>query len=155
MGKFQSTKIFDGYSTVFRQWKAENTHCKFLHGYSLSFKIIFEGDLDEKNWVWDFGGMKRAKGTIDGMNPKQWFDYMFDHTTVIAEDDPYLSYFNNMKKEGIIQLRILPSVGAEKFAEYVYNKVNDFVKAETEGRVRIASVEAREHEKNSAVYYGK
>ena len=24
MGKFQSTKVFDGYSTVFRQWKARN-----------------------------------------------------------------------------------------------------------------------------------
>ena len=23
MGKFQSTKVFDGFSTVFRQWKAE------------------------------------------------------------------------------------------------------------------------------------
>jgi hypothetical protein len=27
MAKFQSTKLFDGFSTVFRQWKAEGTHC--------------------------------------------------------------------------------------------------------------------------------
>jgi len=132
----------------------EPTVSSFLHGYSLSFKIIFEGDLDEKNWVFDFGGMKRAKSTIDGMNPKAWFDYMFDHTTVIAEDDPYLNTFQQMDAQGTIQLRILPTVGAEKFAEYVYNKVNDFVQKETEGRVRVASVEAREHEKNSAIYYG-
>ena len=26
MGKFQSSKVFDGFSTVFRQWKAETTH---------------------------------------------------------------------------------------------------------------------------------
>ena len=77
--KFQSTKIFDGFSTVFRQWRADGTHCQFLHGYGVSFKITFEGELDEKNWVWDFGGMKRAKGTIDGMNPKAWMDFMFDH----------------------------------------------------------------------------
>ncbi len=31
MAKFQSTKLFDGYSTCFRQWTAEGTHCKFLH----------------------------------------------------------------------------------------------------------------------------
>ena len=74
--KFQSTKVFDGYSTVFRQWRAEGTHCKFLHGYGISFKIIFEGDLDERNWVWDFGGMKRAKTWIDGMQPKEWMDHM-------------------------------------------------------------------------------
>ena len=67
MSKFQSTKVFDGYSCVFRQWRAEGTHCRFLHGYGVSFKVWFEGELDEKNWVWDFGGMKRAKGTIDGV----------------------------------------------------------------------------------------
>ena len=70
---FKSSKLFDGFSTVFRQWKAKGTHCRFLHGYAISFKVDFEGDLDERNWVWDFGGMKRANGNIDGMNPKQWF----------------------------------------------------------------------------------
>ena len=95
--KFQSTKIFDGFSTVFRQWKANETHCQFLHGYAISFKITFEGNLDEKNWVWDFGGMKRAKNKIDGFTPKAWMDYMFDHTTLIAEDDPFLEGF---KKNG-------------------------------------------------------
>ena len=35
MGKFQSTKLFDGFSCVFRQWKAENTHCRFMHGYGV------------------------------------------------------------------------------------------------------------------------
>jgi 6-pyruvoyltetrahydropterin/6-carboxytetrahydropterin synthase len=125
----------------------------FLHGYSVSFKIIFEGDLDHRNWVFDFGGMKRAQCTIDGMNPKQWFDYMFDHTTIIAEDDPYLQLFQQMDAQGTIQLRTLPAVGAEKFAEFVFNKVNDFVQKETNGRVIVVSVEAREHEKNSAIYY--
>jgi 6-pyruvoyltetrahydropterin/6-carboxytetrahydropterin synthase len=152
MSKYQSTKVYDGFSTVFRQWRAIGTHCSYLHGYSVSFKIIFEGDLDERNWVWDFGGMKRAKGTIDGMNPKAWFDYMFDHTTVVAEDDPHLDIFRQLDTQGIIQLRTLPAVGAEKFAEYVYSKVNDFVQKETEGRVRVISVEAKEHEKNSAIY---
>ena len=48
MGKFQSTKLFDGFSTVFRQWKATGTHCRFLHGYGVSFRVWFEGELDEK-----------------------------------------------------------------------------------------------------------
>jgi len=111
--KFQSTKIFDGFSTVFRQWRANGTHCQFLHGYGISFKITFEGELDEKNWVWDFGGMKRAKGTIDGMNPKAWMDYMFDHTVIMAEDDPYLELFKDMDKNKLIQLRVIPATGAE------------------------------------------
>jgi 6-pyruvoyltetrahydropterin/6-carboxytetrahydropterin synthase len=152
MIKFTSSKLFDGYSTVFRQWRAEGTHCKFLHGYAVSFKVDFEGDLDERNWVWDFGGMKRANGNIDGMNPKQWFDYLLDHTTIIAEDDPYLEQFKQMGEDGIIQLRILPYVGAERFAEYLFQKINEFVQDETHYRVRVAKVEVFENGRNSASY---
>jgi len=152
MSKFQSTKIFDGYSCVFRQWKAEGTHCRFLHGYGVSFRVWFEGELDQRNWVWDFGGMKRAKNTIDGMNPKAWMDYMFDHTVIIADDDPYLSYFRNMDIEGIVQLRVIPAVGAEQFAKYIFKKINDFVQVETGGRVQVVKVEFMEHSKNTAIY---
>jgi 6-pyruvoyltetrahydropterin/6-carboxytetrahydropterin synthase len=152
MGKFQSSKVFDGFSTVFRQWKAEGTHCKFFHGYGISFKIWFEGELDERNWVWDFGGMKRAEGKIDGMNPKEWFDYMFDHTMIIAEDDPFIESLKLMDQAGAAQIRIIPAVGAEKFAEYIFNKVNKFVQNETEGRVKVVKVEFKEHDKNSAIY---
>ena len=152
MSKFQSTKLFDGFSCVFRQWKAEGTHCRFLHGYGISFRVGFEGELDDRNWVWDFGGMKRAKGNIDGMNPKAWMDYMFDHTVIIADDDPYLSYFHNMEIEGIIQLRIIPAVGAEQFAKFIFEKLDAFIQEETEGRVRVAKVEFMEHSKNTAIY---
>jgi 6-pyruvoyltetrahydropterin/6-carboxytetrahydropterin synthase len=152
MGKFQSTKVFDGFSCVFRQWKAEGTHCKFIHGYGISFKVWFEGELDERNWVWDFGGMKRAKGTIDGKNPKEWMDYMFDHTTIIAEDDPFLGAFKEMGTAGAAQIRVVPAVGAEQFAKYIYEKLNTFIQEETNNRVKIVRVEFMEHGKNTAIY---
>ena len=152
MPTYVSTKLFDGFSTVFRQWKAENTHCKYLHGYDISFRVWFEGSLDERNWVWDFGGMKRAKATIDGMNPKAWMDYMFDHTMLVAEDDPYVESFRKMNDVGVAQVRVLPAVGAEKFAEYLYQKLSPFINEETQGRVRIIKIEVYEHEKNSATY---
>ena len=152
MSKFQSSKIFDGFSTVFRQWKAEDTHCRFLHGYGVSFKIYFEGDLDNKNWVWDFGGMKRAKTRIDGLQPKKWMDYMFDHTVIIAEDDPDVQAFIQMGQAGVAQVRIIPATGAEKFAEYIYSNINEFVKTETDGRVRVTKVKFMEHGKNAAYY---
>ena len=120
MGKFQSSKVFDGFSTVFRQWKAKETHCRFLHGYGISFKVYFEGELDEKNWVWDFGGMKRAKTKINKLE--------------------------------VIQLRIIPATGAEKFAEFIFNKLNEFVKTETNNRVRVTKVKFMEHGKNAAYY---
>jgi len=152
MGKYQSSKVFDGFSTVFRQWKAEKTHCRFVHGYGISFKVYFEGGLDERNWVWDFGGMKRAKTLIDGKQPKAWMDYMFDHTMIIAEDDPEIKAFQQMDAVGVAQVRIIPATGAEKFAEYIYGKLNEFVKTETEDRVRVIKVKFMEHGKNAAYY---
>ena len=152
MGKYQSSKVFDGFSTVFRQWKAEDTHCRFVHGYGISFKVYFEGELDHRNWVWDFGGMKRAKTKIDDMTPKVWMDYMFDHTLIVAEDDPFLAAFKQMGDANVAQVRIIPATGAEKFAEYIYNKLNEFVKTETEGRVKVIKVKFMEHGKNAAYY---
>ena len=152
MGKFQSSKVFDGFSTVFRQWKAEDTHCRFVHGYGISFKVYFEGGLDERNWVWDFGGMKRAKTQIDGKSPKEWMDYMFDHTLIVAEDDPFKNAFIEMGEAGAAQVRVIPATGAEKFAEYIFNKINKFVKTETNNRVRVIKVKFMEHGKNAAYY---
>ena len=80
MAKFYSRKRYEGFSTIFRQWKADTTHCSRIHGYDVYFDITFEGELDDRNWVADFGIMKRSKSTIDGKNPKEWMDYMFDHT---------------------------------------------------------------------------
>jgi len=152
MGKFTSTKLFDGYSSVFRQWRADGTHCRFLHGYAVSFRVWFEGDLDHRHWVFDFGGMKRAKNTIDGMSPKEYFAWLLDHTTIVAEDDPRLDLFRLMDDDEIIQLRVIPAVGCERFAEFLYNKINEFLVLETNGRVKATKVEVYEHEKNSASY---
>ena len=152
MERFQSTKLFDGFSTCFRQWKATGTHCKFLHGYGISFTVWFEGELDERNWVWDFGGMKRAQNKIHGMSPKEWMDHMFDHTTVVAEDDPLMHLFVQAEYAGIIQLRVVPAVGAEQFAKFIYDKLNAFVLEEIKNRVRVTKVEFLEHNKNTAIY---
>ena len=152
MANFKSRKKFDGFSTCFRQWRANTTHCQFLHGYDVEFEVRFEGELDHRNWVWDFGGMKRANNLIDGMQPKAWMEYMFDHTVVVAEDDPDMQNFIDMDSRGIIQLRVVPGVGAEKFAEFLYHKLNDFVQLETEGRVKVVKVKFMENHKNSAIY---
>jgi len=149
---FQSTKLFDGYSTCFRQWKADDTHCKYLHGYAISFKVWFEGELDHRNWVFDFGGMKRAKSTINNMSPKDYFAWLLDHTTIIAQDDPYLEKFKQMHELGVIQLRIMENTGCERLAELLYDIINKFLKVETEGRVRATKVEVYENERNSASY---
>jgi 6-pyruvoyltetrahydropterin/6-carboxytetrahydropterin synthase len=157
---FQSTKLIDGFSTCFRQWKATDTHCKFLHGYSISFEVIFEGELDYRNWTMDFGILKRAKyymevplvGDIKNVSPDEWFKHYFDHTVVLASDDPNLEDFKVLNDEGVVRLRVLDNVGCEKFAQFVFEALNEFVHNESEGRVRVVSVKCSEHAKNSAIY---
>jgi 6-pyruvoyltetrahydropterin/6-carboxytetrahydropterin synthase len=86
------------------------------------------------------------------MSPKAWMDYMFDHTLIVAEDDPELRAFQQMDTAGVAQVRVIPATGAEKFAEYIYHKLNDFVKTETDGRVKVTKVKFAEHGKNAAYY---
>ena len=96
--------------------------------------------------------MKRAKGQIDGLSPKDWMEYMFDHTFLVAEDDPFVESFLKMNEVGAAQVRVIPATGAERFAQFIYDKINPFIQEETDGRVRVVKVEFREHNKNSAIY---
>lgn len=146
MNEYKSTKIFDGYSTAFRQWKAKHSHCQYIHGYALKFKVTFIGNLNELNWVCDFGSFKR-NGIKEHMN------YMFDHTTIVAEDDPQLAMFKKLSEENLIQLRKLDGVGCEKFATYVYNYMNNIIFMETKGRVRVLTVECYEGGTNNSAIY--
>ena len=146
MTEYRSTKLFEGYSTAFRQWRAKHSHCQYIHGYALKFKVTFEGSLDELNWVCDFGCFKR-NGIKEHMN------FMFDHTTVVANDDPELEMFEVLANKGLIQLRVLDHVGCEKFAQYVYDYINEKVSEETNGRVRVQKVESFEGGTNNSAIY--
>ena len=86
------------------------------------------------------------------MSPKEWMDYMFDHTIIVAEDDPYVNTFQQLDNAGIAQVRIVPATGAEKFAEFIFKKLNTFVRTETKERVHVKRVEFMEHNKNTAIY---
>jgi 6-pyruvoyltetrahydropterin/6-carboxytetrahydropterin synthase len=141
-----------------------------LHGYSIGIKLVFECDnLDERNWVMDFGGLKEFK---------QWAEYMFDHTLLVAEDDPHLPFFEQMnnlvtinrendpnspvpnQRGAVCDLRVVKGVGCERFAEMAYNKMSELLdKSEKAGTllnptVCIKSVEVFEHGANSAIYEG-
>jgi 6-pyruvoyltetrahydropterin/6-carboxytetrahydropterin synthase len=77
---------------------------------------------------------------------------MFDHTTIVATDDPGIGGFRTMDQLGIIQLRELEAVGAEQFAKYIFEKLNIFVQEETNNRVSVVRVEFMENSKNTAIY---
>ena len=142
--RYVSTKIIPMGSTAFRQWRADS-HCKLIHGYRLQCKLWFTADeLDDKNWIYDFGGCREIKNLLE----KQ-----YDHTTVVAADDPELDTFKSMSDKGMIDLRIADKgVGIERTAEWVYENANKLVTEQTNNRVRVIKVEVWEHEGNSAIY---
>ena len=145
--KYQSTKTFGhelGFSCAFRQHRAES-HCRLVHGYALGFKFVFEAsELDVRNWVVDFGGLKPLKQILADT---------FDHTLLIAEDDPLRSHFESLHSAGGCRLVVLPAAGCEKFAEYVYIVAKQWlVDAGFSPRCKLISVEVSEHGANSAIY---
>jgi len=172
MAKYVSTKTYGndrGLSCCFRQWRSTHSHCSLLHGYSIGIKLVFESEtLDSRNWVFDFGGLKAFKS---------WADYMFDHTLVIAEDDPEIQLFLNLDKT-IADVRLVPGVGCEKFSELAYTTMDEILTRFKAGKhweyfdhnkncvmqftadypvgqdVKLRSVEVFEHGANSAVYEG-
>ena len=145
--KYISTKQYGhelGLSCAFRQWKADS-HCKYIHGYALAFKFKFETDtLDSNNWVVDFGNLKELKKTLEGI---------FDHKVLIATDDPHIDYFRQGHELGVIDMIEVMGNGCEKMAEMVFDIANGWLlSAGYKPRVKLLSVEVKEHGSNSAIY---
>jgi 6-pyruvoyltetrahydropterin/6-carboxytetrahydropterin synthase len=146
MTKYLSTKTYGndrGLSCCFRQWRSSHSHCSLIHGYSIGIKLVFESEtLDDRNWVMDFGGLKAFK---------EWSEWQFDHTTVVALDDPHLPFFKEMNKlvtinktnnpnsdvpnerGAICDLRIVEAVGCEMFAKMAYDTMSEMLEAYQQG----------------------
>jgi 6-pyruvoyltetrahydropterin/6-carboxytetrahydropterin synthase len=133
-----------GLSAVFRQPKADHSHCHLLHGYSLAFTFTFAcRELDEKNWVVDFGGLKQLKN---------WLEDSFDHKVVVDSADPKIDILYMLEQQGLAELTVMDGVGAEKIAQHAYNFADNLVFEMTNGRCWCVKVEVAEHGSNSAIY---
>lgn len=146
-GTYRSSKSYDhaeGLSCCFRQWRATGSHCKYLHGYALAFRFVFASfELDERNWCFDFGGLKFLK---------EWLHKNFDHILLVANDDPSLPHLLSLADNQLAQVRIMPAVGCEAIAQFVFDEIAPTIKDLTIGRVWLESVQVSEHAGNSAMY---
>ena len=147
--KYYSIKKYGhdvGLSCAFRQPNA-SSHCKYIHGYALSFKFVFGcNDLDENNWVVDFGGLKLLK---------EWLQKTFDHKVVIDKDDEQLQEFILLEQKGLCQLVLMNGVGCEAFAKYTFEWTNNYIKQLTSNRCWVVSCEVKEHGANGAIVKGE
>ena len=143
---YVSTKSYDtrsGFSIAYRQWRADS-HCKYIHGYALGFDFEFESEtLDVRNWVCDFGGFKTLKAFLE--------EY-FDHTLLVAQDDPDLEFFKEIDRKGLAQVREVEKTGCEGLSDFLYWYVNEIWIPENgyKDRVHCRKVRVHETEANSA-----
>jgi 6-pyruvoyltetrahydropterin/6-carboxytetrahydropterin synthase len=134
----------EGWSCTFRQHLATHSHCRFVHGYPLSFQFRFQCEtLDDHNWVIDFGGFKELK---------EWLKSTFDHKMIIAADDPEMNFLLELKQRDLADVLVLPAVGCEKFAELAYKQAITILGDVISSRVKLVSVMVSEHFGNSAIY---
>lgn len=143
-----STKTWEHVvSTAFRQHKAQS-HCKFIHGYGLTVKATFGAyELDDKNWVVDFGNLKAFKS---------WLEDTFDHRLVIASDDPAKEQFmalGNIPYVGtVVAYREVAATGCEAFSRLCFEYLEEWLKNNGyTPRCWVESLEVSEHSGNSAI----
>ena len=131
-----------GFSCAFRQWSADS-HCKNLHGYSLAFKVVLESPtLNINNWVYDFGNFE----FLD-----KWLTENFDHTLLIAKDDPEFELLMSLNKK-TAKVIVLDKISCEYFAEMTFKFIQQSL---AKLDVKVVSVEVSEHESNSAGFYNR
>jgi 6-pyruvoyltetrahydropterin/6-carboxytetrahydropterin synthase len=101
-----------------------------------------------------------AGPTIAGLKElKNVLEMQFDHTLLVAEDDPELQTFIMLESKNMAKLTILPKLGCEGLADMLYKYVNGVYIPEMWGpgeaeRLWCYRVEVRETQSNMAFREG-
>lgn len=165
-----STKTYGpelGLAVAYRQWRAERKSgksegtrysrteipgCNAIHGYALSFYFEFESEtLDARNWVVDFGSLRPLK---------EFIQENFDHTLLVAQDDPHHAEFVRLHDLGLAKLVEVENTGCEAIAKFLHEYVNGIFLPEhypnsADQVIFCRKVEVRETPSNSAYYEGR
>ncbi len=141
---FKSTKSFYNYPCAHRQYRHDG-NCAKIHGYSRSFHFVFGAQsLTKEGFVVDYGDLDELK---------QHLDYMYDHTLVLDENDPFMETFQQLQAAGVCDIRTQPlGPGMEGTAHYLVEWADHWLRNKTKGRAWVISCEARENDKNSSIY---
>lgn len=147
MGRYVRTRTFshgENFKCTWRNWRSSDS-TRFLHGHSLQVKLIFDcTDRDDSLQVMDVSRLDEIHA---------WLNSIFNNTTIIAADDPELTTFQELHSKGLVDLRVIPHVGYENFAEYIWKRVARFLGVHNLApRVLIRTVEVIDGGSNSALY---
>jgi 6-pyruvoyltetrahydropterin/6-carboxytetrahydropterin synthase len=95
----------------------------------------------------DFGGLRPLKDKLE-----EWFD----HTLLVAQDDPHRDALINLGKLGIAKITEVEKTGCEGLADFLYEYINTiFLPSYGEqDRIWCCKVEVRETDANMAMRVG-
>ena len=163
---YVSTKNYgpeEGFSVCYRQWRADRKSgktdgslysrdeipgCNALHGYAIGFYVEFECEtLDVRNWVLDFGSLRSFK---------EFLKETFDHTMLVAQDDPEFKTFEALHKKGLAKMVVVEATGCEAISKFLHDYLNEIWLPEhyPNGGIHCRKVVVRETPSNSAWYEG-
>lgn len=134
--RFHLHKLFDHLPCCHRSW-ANPGRRFFLHGCERTFEVEFACAETEPGT-----GLVVERDAVAEI--RMALRYQFDHTTVIAEDDPQRDLFELLAERGVIDLRIMGNTGLEGSAAWVFETAERIVALATGGRVWVSRIEAGE-----------
>lgn len=141
--KITCSKLYTGYPFSHRQPRHDG-HCSLIHGHNWDFEFEFAcSEMDENGFVIDFGKLKFIRVMLDDK---------FDHTFVVPEYDPEMKRWEQLAKDGLIKLTVIPDASAEGLAKYLHDFVSEMVKSDSNGRVWVSKVTVWEDSHDKAVY---
>jgi 6-pyruvoyltetrahydropterin/6-carboxytetrahydropterin synthase len=103
--RFHMRTLFDDLPCCHRSW-ANRGKRFFLHGCERTFEIEFACAETEPDsgLVLETGSVKEVRSALR---------YQFDHTTLIADDDPQRDLFELLAERGVVDLRIMDNTSME------------------------------------------
>ncbi len=119
-------------------------HCALIHGHNWSFTFTFAcRESDPNGFVVDFGKLRYIK---------HWIEANLDHACLFNRDDPsvekLLAAYGSFFKPYLVE-----SCSSEGIAQHLFEVFDPQVRASTDGRAWILSVEVEEDRKNAATYH--
>ena len=137
---FTTIKRFSDFPCSHRQHTHDGA-CRYVHGYSRWFEFEFWSPSADPNtlFIVDFGKLKWLKAQLT-----EWFD----HTLLLNADDPELPFFQEAESRGAAKLTVLPNVGMEAVAIYLWSYVEARLRKE-QSSVRLIRCRVGENDKNS------
>ena len=118
-------KDYYNLNCVYRDWRQAPSAKSYLHGYCLSVKVGCEND-----------------DNLDGF--EQWLRDTFDHTVLVAYDDPFGALFAGLPSTTARVVNV-ERVGAQAFAQMIFERARD-------ANPTVETVEVIEHGASTASY---